>query len=105
MSQLGWTRLAGGLEGPGFARFQAELTRYNSRRFQPGLPTDAAQDDIAVEAAVASAEIAFLEVLTKEIAPLTRGIPDDTDGFIGWFEALKHSGPGQGNPLFPWLAT
>jgi hypothetical protein len=105
MSPLGWTRSARELDGPGFARFQAELTRYNSRRFQPGLPTDAAEDDIAEEAAVARAEIAFLEALTKEIAPLTRGIPDDTDGFIGWFEALKHSGPGQGDPLFPWLAS
>src|SRR5439155_1046798 len=25
--------------------------------------------------------------------------------FISWFERLKDFGPGQGDPLFPWLAT
>ena len=105
MSQPNWTRFARELEGPGFATFQAELTRYNSHRFQPGLPLDAPKDEIAEEAAVARAEIAFLESLTKAIAPLTRCIPEDADRFIDWFEQLKHTGPGQGDPLFPWLAT
>ena len=26
------------------------------------------------------------------------------DGFVGWFEELKNTGLGQGDPLFPWLA-
>jgi hypothetical protein len=30
--------------------------------------------------------------------------PEDADGFIAWFEALKEKGPGQGDPLFPWIA-
>ena len=30
--------------------------------------------------------------------------PTDPDGFIAWFEELKATGPGQGDPLFPWLA-
>src|SRR5690606_24936574 len=30
--------------------------------------------------------------------------PTDVEGFIDWFEALKENGPGQGDPLFPWLA-
>ncbi len=32
------------------------------------------------------------------------GVPDDPDGFVAWFEALKDNGPGQGDPLFPWIA-
>src|SRR3954467_12143549 len=98
MSQLGWTRHARELNGNGFARFQMELTRYNSRRFQPGLPLGAATDEIAEEAAVARAEIAFLESLTQVIAPLTHDIPENVDGFIGWFEELNHTGPGQEDP-------
>ena len=31
--------------------------------------------------------------------------PRTPDGFIRWFEDLRVSGPGQGDPLFPWLAT
>ena len=31
-------------------------------------------------------------------------IPSDVDNFIDWFEDLKETGPGQGDPLFPWLA-
>ena len=30
--------------------------------------------------------------------------PRDPDNFVRWFEALKEEGPGQGDPLFPWLA-
>ena len=30
--------------------------------------------------------------------------PRDPDGFVAWFEGLKETGPGQGDPLFPWLA-
>src|SRR5206468_3869997 len=32
-------------------------------------------------------------------------IPATVDEFIGWFEELEASGPGQGDPLFPWLAS
>lgn len=31
--------------------------------------------------------------------------PRDPDGFVSWFEQLKQSGPGQGDPLFPWLSN
>ena len=43
--------------------------------------------------------------MRNEVAPLTNRIPDDPDGFLKWFERLKEIGPGQGDPLFPWLAT
>lgn len=38
------------------------------------------------------------------IAPSIHRVPSDPEGFVAWFEDLKHSGPGQGDPLFPWLA-
>jgi hypothetical protein len=73
-------------------------------RFQPGLPEDAPADQLMREARVAQAEIAFIETLRQAIAPLTARIPSDVEGFIAWFEQLKETGPGQGDPLFPWLA-
>jgi hypothetical protein len=99
-----WTRWAADLAGPRFAQFQRELTKYNAERFKPGLPQHAPPNQIAREAQIACAEIAFVESLRDAIAPLTAAIPAEVDGFIAWFERLKQSGPGQGDPLFPWLA-
>lgn len=104
VGDVGWTRSADALSGPRFAEFQAALTKYNAARFQPILPEEAPHDEFAREQAVARAEIEFIEAQRHEIAPLTAGIPSETDGFIAWFERLKQSGPGQGDPLFPWLA-
>jgi hypothetical protein len=30
-------------------------------------------------------------------------VPHNADTFVAWFENLQHSGPGQNDPLFPWL--
>jgi hypothetical protein len=38
------------------------------------------------------------------LAGQIRRVPQDTEGFLAWFEELKQVGPGQGDPLFPWLA-
>jgi len=46
----------------------------------------------------------FLEELRGEIADRAAEAPTDPDGFIAWFEHLAATGPGQGDPLFPWLA-
>src|SRR5690606_15848317 len=32
-----------------------------------------------------------------------REAPTDAEGFVRWFEALRETGPGQQDPLFPWL--
>ena len=36
--------------------------------------------------------------------PLAREAPRDPKGFVAWFEALERTGPGQRDPLFPYLA-
>ena len=103
-ASLGWTRWAGELRGPRFAEFQTNLARYNAPRLEPGLPENASTRDLQREHAVARAEMEFIEVQRKALAPLAANIPAETDAFIAWFEELKSSGPGQGDPLFPWLA-
>jgi hypothetical protein len=101
---LGWTRWAAELAGPRFAQFHTALTTYNAQRLQPMLPDATAPNQLMRDHAVARAEIEFVEAQRKALAPLTTDIPSDTDDFIAWFEELKNSGPGQGDPLFPWLA-
>src|SRR3954451_21243463 len=100
-----WVAGAAALTGPGFAKFQIALTKYNSSRMQPSLPEEADKDELGDEHLVASAEIASIEAQRKEIASLMDDMPSETDAFMQWFERLKQTGPGQGDPLFPWLAT
>jgi hypothetical protein len=103
-ASVGWTRWANELSGKRFAEFHTALTRYNAQRLQPRLPEESTNDDLAREHAVARAEIEFIEAQQRELAHLTRDIPEDVNDFIDWFERLKENGPGQGDPLFPWLA-
>jgi hypothetical protein len=99
-----WTRFATELEGPRFAQFQTGLTSFNAQRLKPSLPSLAWRKELARECEVARAEVESVEALRRAIAPLVADIPADVDGFIAWFERLRESGPGQGDPLFPWLA-
>jgi hypothetical protein len=104
MSARDWMKFASHLEGKGFALFQRELARYNHRRLEPGLPDAAWRDAVREEYRVLQAEGEFIETLRHKIAPLVAAAPEDVEGFIAWFEALRETGPGQGDPLFPWLA-
>lgn len=49
-------------------------------------------------------ELAFLEETRKPHIARSSKAPQDPDRFVAWFEALKANGPGQNDPLFPWLA-
>ena len=46
----------------------------------------------------------FIEAFRAEVAKDALAAPNDVDGFIAWFEALKATGAGQFDPLFDWLA-
>ena len=53
---------------------------------------------------MARAEGEYIEAVRSKVAPLLTKVPSAVDDFIDWFEELKRNGPGQGDPLFPWLA-
>jgi hypothetical protein len=101
---LSWTEHAGVLEGPQFALFQLELAKYNSKAIAPGRPTEGWQSELDVLARVMRAEGEYLEAVRRKIAPLVTEIPEQVGDFIAWYEDLRDTGPGQGDPLFPWLA-
>lgn len=104
-TNLEWSNSATELEGRGFARFQVSLAKFNARSLEPLLPTASWHEDLAENSRVARAEIEFVETLRRAVAPLTADIPDKVEDFVSWFERLREVGPGQGDPLFPWLAT
>src|SRR5687768_11119098 len=84
--------------------FQRQLAHWNRERLAPGFPSDDWQARLATDAAMSRLEGGFLEELRQDVIGEAARVPSDPDGFIAWFEELKHTGPGQGDPLFPWLA-
>lgn len=84
--------------------FQRGLAHWNRERLQPGFPGDAWQRELERDLRMQRLEGAFLEELRAEVSEEAAAAPTDPDEFIDWFEGLKETGPGQGDPLFPWLA-
>jgi hypothetical protein len=78
---------------------QHELALFNKARIVPGLGEEP-EDDVRM----LKTERGFVESARRTIAPLVRGVPSEPRRFVEWFEKLRDSGPGQGDPLFPWLA-
>jgi len=84
--------------------FQAALARWNHDRLAPSLPNEDWGDQIKREASMRRLEGGFLEELRSEVRDHAAAVPTGPDDFVAWFEGLKTTGPGQGDPLFPWLA-
>jgi hypothetical protein len=85
--------------------FQRRLAHWNRERLSPGLPAADWQIQVENDAAMMWLEGEFLEELRAEAAAEAALAPADPEHFIAWFEALMVTGPGQGDPLFPWLAN
>jgi hypothetical protein len=83
---------------------QFRLNRLNTLRLNPALPTAHWEDQLAEMARLAIVEGKFLEDGRRAVAARAAAAPTDPKEFIEWFEALRQDGPGQNDPLFPWLA-
>ncbi len=83
---------------------QCRLAEFNRRRLTPTLPDDGWQSGLADDMALMIKESRFIEEQRAAVADRAAGAPADPDDFIAWFEALEQDGPGQGDPLFVWLA-
>jgi hypothetical protein len=86
------------------AAFHRRLNAFNHTRFEPAIPNpDWAQELVALSA-LQRTEGHFVEECRKAVSELSAAAPHDPAAFVRWFEELGISGPGQGDPLFPWLA-
>jgi hypothetical protein len=94
---------------------QRDLNAFYARKLRPALPADLDVDRPLVDHMEATAELVaevrlrslaerFVAEERAHIAAAAARAPQDPDGFVAWFEALAEQGPGQGDPLFPWLA-
>jgi len=85
-------------------REQRRIASWNKERLAPAFPSVDWEMRLAREARMLALEAKFLEALRGEVIDEAAEAPLDADGFIQWFEALEHDGPGQADPLFQWLA-
>src|SRR5208337_1328966 len=83
---------------------QQRLAEFNARRFEPKLPVQDWRAGVEQFEDGALLEGAFLERERRLASQYCAQCPTDVLGFTAWFEGLRRTGPGQGDPLFLWLA-
>jgi hypothetical protein len=81
---------------------QERLARLNDARLRPRLNESALS--LAEEMELRRVETSFLAAERDAIAERAATAPSDANAFLAWFEELRERGPGQHDPLFPWLA-
>jgi len=85
--------------------FHAALTSFNRRRLAPTIGSATWRRDLADEQTWRLHEGEMVEAEQRGVVARAAEAPTDPDAFVAWFEALKEDGPGQNDPLFPWLAN
>lgn len=83
---------------------QARLAHWNRVRLAPQTPRRDWANELQREYQMKQLEQDFIETARSEQMARAAEAPRDPGGFVTWFEELKESGPGQHDPLFPWLA-
>jgi len=84
--------------------YQRPLARWNRQRLAPQFPDTMWRDMLESDGQMLRLEGEFLEALRAEVREQAALAPTDPEGFVRWFENLQNVGPGQNDPLFPWLA-
>jgi hypothetical protein len=80
------------------------LADFNSRRLRPEVPHLDWRESLFEEFSQRLREGEWLEEERAKIQKYLADLPSTASEFMTWFEGLKQSGPGQHDPLFPWLA-
>ena len=92
-------------EAPDAPALHRRLAHWNRRRLAVQTPHEGWAAELDADVRMRWVEGAFVEAFRARVAPLVADVPRDPDGFVAWFEGLRGSGPGQGDPLFAWLES
>lgn len=87
-----------------FSLEQRTLAEFNRKRLAPGMGEPATLCALAAETNTRLLEGAFIERQRAAVRHLSNEAPREPRSFMEWFENLRETGPGQKDPLFPWLA-
>ena len=80
-----------------------ELQALNVMRLEPRTTGATSRQSLSTERDRRLLEDEFLSSCRTAVTERAREAPRDAAGFVAWFEALRDNGPGQHDPLFPWL--
>lgn len=80
------------------------LAASHSDRLSPSVEADDWERSLQREFDVRRIEHEFVAAERAELAPIVASVPREPGAFVDWFESLEQAGPGQHDPLFPWLA-
>lgn len=83
---------------------QSRLHRLNQLRMLPSALADTGHHALSEESALRRLELEFVKTEREQVRALAQEAPQECAGFAQWFNNLEHVGPGQNDPLFPWLA-
>ncbi|PZQ50292.1 MAG: hypothetical protein DI555_23040 [Novosphingobium pentaromativorans] len=84
--------------------FQRELAHWNRARLAPQFPSDDWRERLENDTVMLQREGEFIEQLRLQVREAAQAVPTEAGKFMEWFESLAQIGPGQNDPLFPWLA-
>ncbi|MDB5805356.1 MAG: hypothetical protein JWN73_2678 [Betaproteobacteria bacterium] len=82
----------------------SRLAAFNAQRLIPTAEDNAWEVGLAGEIKQRIVEERFIQGMQRAVADRLIGLPRDLQAFMAWFEELRLNGPGQNDPLFPWLA-
>jgi hypothetical protein len=86
------------------AALQRQLASWNRQRLAMQTPAANWRDLLEADLDMRMLEGAYLEQARAAQADRAAEAPTEPAAFVAWFEALERNGPGQRDPLFPWLA-
>ena len=90
---------------PDFTTLQTLLAGFNRDRVTPGVGDPVSRTERTRAHRMEALESEFIAASLRLIEPRARTAPTEPGAFVAWFEELKETGPGQGDPLFEWLAS
>lgn len=92
--------------GRGNARdgLHRRLMRWNKVRLEPAFPTEEWRENLECWNTLALLEEEFLQEEREAVKVRAEEAPDSPGAFMDWLGGLLTTGPGQGDPLFPWLS-
>src|SRR4029453_17985940 len=80
------------------------LAGWNARRLRPEGPSSRWRSELEEDLRMRTLEGKWIEAERRAVARVLLDVPCRVPDFLRWFEALRHEGPGQFDPLFDWIA-
>jgi hypothetical protein len=84
-------------------QLHTRLCDLNRARTRPTLDSSRWESFLDEEARLRRSEHRYVEAMRDAVRVRAANAPADPDAFVAWFADLEKTGPGQGDPLFPWL--